>query len=122
MNIQQSALFASKLSPESSTQKGSPELQLLEAIIFARATLLARKGNLAQAEAMLIPLTNKSDSRIEVLDLLGKVYAQQGEIEQAQATWLKALQREPSNLHFLGALRLCAYHKNSRFKRLASKR
>lgn len=109
MNMRQSALFTSKLSPESSTRKGSPEPQLLETIILARATLLARKGELTQAEALLIPLTNRSDSRIEALDLLGKVYAQQGEIKQAQVTWLKALQRESSNLHFLGALRLCAY-------------
>lgn len=117
MNMRQSALFTSKLSPESSTRKDLPEPQLLETILLARATLLARKGELTQAEALLIPLTNRSDSRIEALDLLGKVYAQQGEIKQAQATWLKALQREPSNLHFLGALRLCAYREKSRVKR-----
>jgi Flp pilus assembly protein TadD len=120
MGMRQSALFKSKLSPESNTQNDLPESQLLEAIILARATFLARKGELAKAEELLIPLTNKSDSRIEALDLLGKIYAQRGEIEQAQTVWLQALQREPSNLHFLGALQMCARCGNSRFNRFVS--
>ena len=122
MYMQQSALLASEIPSEPSDQQGSPESQLMESIMLARAMLLARKGKLEQAEALLVSLVNKADCRMHALDLLAKVYAQQQKIKQAQATWLKALEREPSNLHFLSALQLCAYYQNSRFWRFMSKR
>ena len=51
---------------------------------------------------------------MEIIDLLAKIYAQQGKIAQAQALWLKALQSDPSNIHLLAALRMCAYYTKSR--------
>ena len=84
--------------------------------ILIHAGTLARRGDLLQAEDLLTTLSDSDSSRIEVIDLLAKIYAQQGKIDQAQALWLKALQRDPSNIHFLSALRICACHKESRFQ------
>jgi len=84
--------------------------------ILVRAGLLARRGNLREAENLLSTMSDADSRRIEVLDLVAKVYAQQGKIDQAQAMWLQALQRYPSNTHFLSALRLCASYKQSRFQ------
>ena len=93
---------------QAATQKNTPQSQLLESVTFALAAFLARKGELRQAEVLLLPLANEPKSQIDTLDLLAKVYAQQGKIEEARALWLRALQREPSNTHFLRALLNCA--------------
>jgi len=84
--------------------------------ILVRAGALARRGNLDEAENLLKTLPESDSRRIEVIDLTAKVYAQQGKIDQAQAMWLQALQRYPSNVHFLSALRLCVYLKKPRFE------
>ena len=90
--------------------------QTMVADILIRARTLARSGDLPQADSLLKTLSDTDSSRIEVIDLLAKVYAQQGKIDQARALWLQALQREPSNIHFLSALTLCAYHKKSKLE------
>lgn len=84
--------------------------------ILIHAGALARGGNLLEAESLLRTLSDSDISRIEVIDLLARIYAQQGKIDQAQALWLKALQRDPSNIHVLSALRTCAYYKRSRLE------
>jgi len=84
--------------------------------ILIHAGALARRGDLLQAEDLLRTLSDSDSSRIEAIDLLAKIYAQQGKIDQAQALWLKALQRDPYNIHFLSALRSCACLKKSRFE------
>ena len=78
--------------------------QLAESAALAWAAALARKGKMIQAENLLLPIVNKRQSGTNVMDLLAKVYAQQKKFEQAQALWLKALQLEPNNIHFLRAL------------------
>jgi len=93
---------------QAATQKNTPQSQLLESATLALAAFLARKGELRQAEVLLLPLANEPKSQIDTLDLLAKVYAQQGKIEEARALWLRALQKEPSNTHFLRALLNCA--------------
>jgi len=116
MDMQQPDSSALKQAPESSAQDGSSSSQQVVLDILKRAALLARKGEHVEAENLLEPLCNNDNLRIEAIDLLAKVYAQQGKINQAQALWLKALQRDPSNIHFLSALRMCAYYKKSRFE------
>jgi len=101
---------------EPSEQDGLSSSQKMIPDILNHAALLARKGDLLQAENLLKTLSDGDSSRIEVIDLLAKVYAQQGKTDQAQALWLKALQRDPANIHFLSALRMCAYYKKSRFE------
>lgn len=92
----------------------TPQATVTDILIHAGA--LARRGDFLQAEDLLRTLSDRDSSRIEVIDLLAKIYVQQGKIDQAQALWLKALQRDPSNMHFLSALRLCAGLKKSRFE------
>jgi tetratricopeptide (TPR) repeat protein len=82
--------------------------QLLDSVTLALAAFLARKGELKQAESLLSPFVKKLEPGIETLDLQAKIYAQQGRIEEAQALWMAALEREPSNTHFLKALQTCA--------------
>ena len=94
--------------PQQSQQESPAYSQMLESVLLARAALLSREGKLQEAELIVLPLANKANSRIDALDLLAKVYAQQGKIEEAQTLWLRALQREPSNKHFLRALLCCA--------------
>lgn len=96
------------------TQESISNPQALVTDILIHAEALARRGDLLQAEDLLKTLSDRDSSRIEVIDLLARIYAQQGKIDQAQALWLKALQGDPSNIHFLSALRLCACLKKSR--------
>ncbi len=116
MNMQRPESYTSEQVPESSAQDGSSSVQQMLRDILKRAALLARKGNHVEAENLLEPLCSSDNLRIELIDLLAKIYAQQGKTDQAQTLWLKALQRDPSNIHFLSALRLCAYYKKSRFE------
>ena len=99
--------------PTAQESISNPQALVTDILIHAGA--LARRGDLLQAEDLLRTLSDRDNSRVEVIDLLAKIYTQQGKIDQAQALWLKALQRDPSNIHFLSALRLCACLKKSRF-------
>ena len=99
---------------EPSEQDGLSSSQKVLPDILNHAALLARKGDLLQAENLLNTLSDGDSSRIEVIDLLAKVYAQQGKIDLAQTLWLKALQQDPSNIHFLSSLKMCAYYKKTR--------
>jgi len=103
-----SPFLTSGVASQAATQQNTPQSQLLESVTVALAALLARKGELKQAEALLLPLANEPKSQIDTLDLLAKVYAQQGKMEEARTLWLRALQKEPSNTHFLRALLNCA--------------
>ena len=99
-----------------STQERISNPQALVTDILIRTGDLARRGELLQAEDLLKTLSDSDSSRVEVIDLLARIYAQQGKIDQAQALWLKALQGDPSNTHFLSALKLCACLKKPRFE------
>lgn len=116
MNMQESESYPSEQVPKSAAHDNVSTPQLMVTDTLAHAAALARKGDLLQAENLIISLSDSGKSRIEAIDLLAKVYAQQGKTDQAQALWLKALQRDPSNIHYLSALRLCAYYKKSRFE------
>ena len=110
--------FDPYLSREESTsvdQKDSSQQNtMLDAI--NRASTFARNGNLEQATQLLEPLYKNNNAPKEVIDLLAKVYAQQGKIEQAQALWLKILELDPSDLHVLSALKLCAYYQKPKYE------
>lgn len=100
--------------PTAQESISNPQALVTDVLIHAGA--LARRGDLLQAEDLLRTLSDRDSSRVEVIDLLAKIYAQQGKIDQAQALWLKALQQDPSNIRFLSALRICAYYKRSRLE------
>lgn len=115
MNTQQFDSYLPKQeSPSINQEDSSHENAILATITLAAS--LARKGDHIQATNLLEPLYDNNNLPIEIIDLLAKIYAQQGKIEQAQTLWLRALQLEPSNLHVLSALRMCAYYKKSKYE------
>jgi len=114
--VQESESHLSEKRASASGVEGGSSSQTMVTDILVPAGFLARRGNLREAENLLSTVSDADSRRIEVLDLLAKVYAQQGKIDQAQAMWLQALQRYPSNTHFLSALRLCASYRQSRFQ------
>lgn len=85
--------------------------------VLKKASRLARDGEVSQAQAILIPVVEKSQ-KFETLNLLAKIYAQQGNLDDAQDLWIKALQLNPSNLHVLKALKSCAISKQSGIQQL----
>jgi tetratricopeptide (TPR) repeat protein len=88
-------------------REGSNSLSLLESVTIALAASLARKGRFKEAEDLLSPLIVDLGSRTDALDLLAKVYAQQGKIEKAQHLWQQALKHDPDNRLFQEALEDC---------------
>jgi tetratricopeptide (TPR) repeat protein len=82
-------------------------LPLLQSVTLAWATSLARKGRFKEAEDILSPLVIESEPQNNVLDLLAKVYAQQGKIEEARHLWRQALRKDPDNRHLQEALDDC---------------
>ncbi len=87
--------------------EGGSSLPLLESVTLALAASLARKGRFKEAEDMLLPLIADSESQDDALDLLAKVCAQQGKIEEAQHLWQQALRNDPGNRHVQEALEDC---------------
>jgi len=116
VNMKKPESYRLKQSANPTTQESISNPQALATDILIRAGELARRGDLLQAEDLLRTLSDRDNSRPEVLDLLARIYAQQSRIDQAQALWIKALQGDPSNIHFLSALKLCACLKKSRFE------
>ena len=84
----------------------SEERDLLS--IINQASESALHGNYLQAEGLLKPLIEKGNCRMEVLDLMARIYAQQGKYQEAQKLWLLLIEKDPSNLHFISALKMCA--------------
>jgi predicted Zn-dependent protease len=101
-------MYSSKLQQEDPSTLNESLNRLIETGILARAADLARKGELQQAELLLQPLVNKPEAPTSTLDLLAKIYGQQRKMKEAQAMWLRALNMEPSNRHFLRALLRCS--------------
>lgn len=86
---------------------------LLESVFLARAALLARKGKLRQAEEMISPIVDEKCINIGAIDLLAKIYAQQGKIEKAKYLWNRALEIDPSNPDYLRAIQRCSHFNES---------
>jgi len=71
---------------------------------FPLAVDLARAGRYADAERLLLEVDRDERLRPAVLDLRGKIYAQQGRCTEAEACWLEALSLTPGNEHYRKAL------------------
>jgi tetratricopeptide (TPR) repeat protein len=52
---------------------------------------------------------------MEVLDLMARIYAQQGKYQEAQKIWLLLIENDPSNLHFISALKMCAIQQKPKY-------
>ncbi|GAF75969.1 unnamed protein product [marine sediment metagenome] len=78
--------------------------RVLDTVVLSQATRLARDGRLADAEQLLAGRAHAPDAPAVVLDLLAKVYAQQGRLAEARKLWTRALQADPGNPAMAAAL------------------
>lgn len=78
--------------------------RVLDTVVVSQATRLAREGRLGDAEQLLAGRGLVPDASAVVLDLLAKVYAQQGRLAEARGLWTRALQADPSNAGMAAAL------------------
>ena len=94
--------------PNSSTNISADGVsQLIERANLSMAAGFARKRHYNQAEQMILPLINIEKPRFEALNLLAKIYAQQGQFQKAAAMWGHAHALEPENRQILLALEEC---------------
>lgn len=80
--------------------------KLIEAIAIDQASYIAREGHLETAEELISPFISKA-SDIRAIDLLAKIYAQQGRTEEAKKLWEHAMQIDPTNKDFIKAIERC---------------
>jgi len=76
---------------------------ILDQIEFERARNLAENGNYSEAITILLKLL-KAENSPKVMDLLARIYAQQGLIHDARSMWEKALTIDPKNPDYVKGL------------------
>jgi lipopolysaccharide biosynthesis regulator YciM len=81
--------------------------QLIGTANLAMAARFARNRQYSQAEQIILPLINMPKPRSDALNLLAKIYAQQGRFQNAAAIWRLAQSQEPDNRQFQLALIEC---------------
>ncbi len=64
-------------------------------LVLAKASAIARKGQLSQAEAILQPLLESSKANEEVFVLLAKIKAQQKQWQNSKKMWERVLNLNP---------------------------
>jgi flagellar motor protein MotB len=70
---------------------------LLLALILTEAATMARAGHLLEAEALLTRLPTDEQSTPTAVDLLARIRAQQGKLDDAEALWSTLSQADPAN-------------------------
>lgn len=78
---------------------------LLVYIMLEHAANLARAGRYSEAEGLLDKLKADDTSSPLVLDLLARIRAQQGRLQEAESLWNKALRLDPANEPYQKALK-----------------
>ncbi len=74
-------------------------------LALAQAAALARSGHYAQAQAILDDLLQNQHVRPDVLDLLARTHAQQGNFDRAAELWQLALELTPGNRVYQAGLK-----------------
>lgn len=72
-------------------------------VVIAQATELARGGRYAAAEGLLQTLP-EAEAPPVVWDLRARIYAQQGQLTEAEGQWLEARRRDPHNAAYAAGL------------------
>lgn len=80
---------------------------VLQAWLITRASILARRGRFKKAEELLVPWVLSGSSSAESVDLLARIYAQQGRTTEAQALWCRALEMNLGQTRSEKALERC---------------
>jgi len=83
-------------------------------LVIDHATALARRGRLDEAALLLQPIAADPKVGANVLDLLARIRAQQGRLEDAQMLWLAALEKAPGEPRIKRALERCGRLRGSR--------
>jgi tetratricopeptide (TPR) repeat protein len=78
--------------------------RLLDQFTVSQAADLALSGSYSSAESLLKDLVQQPEAPTEVLDLLAKIYVQQGRALEASELWRRALEKDPGNLACQAAL------------------
>jgi type VI secretion system protein ImpK len=81
---------------------------LLDQMTLARAAELARAGHYAEAEEILSAGKDETRYGPVVIDLLARIHAQQGRLEEAEKLWTRAVLLDPANSTYVLALRRAA--------------
>lgn len=76
-------------------------------LVTDHAAAMARRGRLEEAALLLEPVTAHPEAGADVLDLLARIRAQQGRLDDARALWRAALDRAPGEPRFEKALARC---------------
>lgn len=85
-----------------------------EQLVVAQAAVLAREACYAQAENLLAAQLVQRES-VAILDLLARIYAQQGRYAEAETAWRRALQLYPASSHYRAGLARIAQLRQQRF-------
>lgn len=94
--------------PRSATDR-DPGLEALGlTALVASASELAREGRYADAESLLRDRLAAGRTEPEVLDLLARIKAQQGELREAEDRWRQASSLDPDNESYRSGLRRLA--------------
>jgi flagellar motor protein MotB len=87
---------------------------LINHLVLSKATALARAGQLEQAHNFVLDMIGEKDFTPSILDLLARIYAQQGKLNDAEICWMKASELDPNNPTYIAGLeRIARIRKNS---------
>lgn len=87
---------------------------ILDRLEFETARNLARNGFFRDAQMILTGLLRKSQEP-HVLDLLARIYAQQGRIDEAKTLWEKAILLDPTNAEYAQGMAFISKMQQKRF-------
>jgi flagellar motor protein MotB len=87
---------------------GAPIALASRELVLAQARALARHGRHAEAEDLLAEARDDTDPSVAFLDLLARVHAQQGHLDEADECWAEAERLAPGNKEATGGRRRIA--------------
>ncbi|MGC9326764.1 MAG: LysM peptidoglycan-binding domain-containing protein [Candidatus Hinthialibacter sp.] len=102
--VQLSSTSGNRASDASDPVQRDPARALLSSFVTAKATSLARQGELDKAADTLLPFVNSNLANDELCILLAKIYGQQGRFDKSRSMWKKALEFNPKQSEALRIL------------------
>ena len=76
---------------------GAPTVLASRELALAQARILARHGRYAEAEELLTEARDDAEPSVALLDLLARVHAQQGQLDEADRCWAEVERLVPDN-------------------------
>jgi tetratricopeptide (TPR) repeat protein len=98
-------MIMSQLQSDQQAKGLSPQLQsIIENVRYMQALDLAEAGDLQKAEEILSQLVSENPS-CEHMDMLARVWAQEGRLEEARSLWERVVAKYPNHANANAALR-----------------